>query len=41
VTSYVESKGLRPIDLGTVCIKIVPDKNKIGYARSLTHVELR
>lgn len=40
-TSYVEQKGLRPIDLGTVCIKIVPDKNKIGYSRSLKHVELR
>lgn len=40
-TSYVEQKGLRPIDLGTICIKIVPDKNKIGYSRSLKHVELR
>lgn len=40
-TSYVEQKGLRPIDLGTICIKIIPDKNKIGYARSLIHVDLR
>jgi UDP-2,3-diacylglucosamine pyrophosphatase LpxH len=41
VTSYIEEKSLRPIDLGTVCIKIVPDKNKIGYSRSLKKVELR
>lgn len=40
-SSYVEEKGYSPIDLGTVDIKITPDKNLIGGSRSLDNVELR